>query len=434
MYAMNLSLAPLLWQLKTGETDPALLIHRLCDRIEAVDGHIRAFLPERGRRERLLAELDGLGRLYPDPVSRPPLFGLPVGVKDIIRAEGFETRAGSQLPAALFDGQEATLVRRLKKAGALILGKTVSTEFAWFQPGPTRNPHHTGHTPGGSSSGSAAAVAAGMCPLSLGTQTIGSIGRPAAYCGVTGFKPSQGRLPGEGIIPFSPRLDQPGFFAAGPQGLEAVCRVVLDHWKQDVPVDDKPRMGLPAGSYLRQASREVREFFQVQAERLKDAGYSLREMDPFGDIQTINSAHRSIAAKDFADVHLQWYKDYAHLYGEHSRALLEEGLDVSPGQLNEALDLRRTWTKHLDDLSRNEGIDFWLSPPATDSAPRGLESTGSPLMNLPWTFTGMPTLILPAGRARNGLPLGLQLAARRGADEALLQWGSLLFREVFGPA
>ncbi len=433
MYAMNLSLDPLLRQLKTGELQPKALIHQLCDRIEEADPHIHAFLPEPGRRERLLEELAGLERLLSDPASSMPLFGLPVGVKDIIRTEGFETRAGSKLPASLFDGPEARMVSRLRQAGALILGKTVTTEFAWFQPGPTRNPHHTGHTPGGSSSGSAAAVAAGMCPLSLGTQTIGSIGRPAAYCGITGFKPSQGRLPTEGIIPFSPQLDQPGFFAAAPEGLETVCRAIFDHWNQALVPSTSPRIGIPTGSYLKQAGQEVREFFTRKNHALKIAGYSLLEMDLFGDIRVINKAHRSIAAKDFARVHATWYQDYPHLYGKHSKALVEEGLHVKPDELEAALDLRRTWSQRLDSISQNEGIDLWLSPPATDSAPQGLKSTGSPLMNLPWTFTGMPTLVLPAGRSRNGLPLGLQATAIKGADEALLHWGSLLSREVPGP-
>ncbi len=427
---MHLPLDPLLRQLKTGGLHPRSLIHRLSDRIEAVDGTIRAFLPEPGRRERLLGELALLEEQYPDPALRPPLFGLPVGVKDLFRVEGFATRAGSRLPATLFDGPQARAVGRLKKAGALVLGKTVTTEFAWFQPGPTRNPYNTEHTPGGSSSGSAAAVAAGMCPLSLGTQTIGSIGRPAAYCGVAGFKPTQGRMSCEGVIPFSPHVDQPGFFTASLSGVEMVSSILLEDW-QGVPADlPAPRVGVPAGTYLLQAGEEMRQLFHLQVRGLERAGMEVVEIDLFGDIEPINRAHRRIVAHDFSRVHASWYAQHAPLYGEHSVAMVEEGRQVGPAELAAALDLRKEWIQRVEDVSREEGIDLWISPPAQGTAPRGLGSTGSPLMNLPWTFTGMPSLVLPAGSARNGLPIGLQAVALRGADEVLLHWAALLSERV----
>src|SRR5215213_7607826 len=175
---------------------------------------ILAFLPEEERFTRLYDEAEALVLSYPDLIKRPLLFGALVGVKDIFHVDGFTTQAGSRLPADALEGKEAQSVSRLMNAGALIFGKTVTTEFAYFSPGPTRNPHHLEHTPGGSSSGSAAAVAAGFCHLALGTQTIGSIIRPASFCGVVGLKPTYERISREGVIPLSPSLDHVGFFAS----------------------------------------------------------------------------------------------------------------------------------------------------------------------------------------------------------------------------
>src|SRR5512138_1003056 len=188
---------------------------------------IHAFIPEAGRFNRLRREAQSITGVPPGPASSGPLFGRLVGVKDIFRVDGFATRAGSHLPADEFQGAEAESVTRLKNAGILILGKTVTTEFAYFTPGPTRNPHNLNHTPGGSSSGSAAAVAAGLCDLALGTQTIGSIIRPAAFCGVIGFKPTYDRISRAGVIPLSPSLDHVGFFASDLEIANAAAQALV---------------------------------------------------------------------------------------------------------------------------------------------------------------------------------------------------------------
>jgi Asp-tRNA(Asn)/Glu-tRNA(Gln) amidotransferase A subunit family amidase len=167
--------------LRNGTLDLSSYVDELCNRIDQMNQLLEALLPEEDRRARLQNDAQALQARYPDPASRPPLYGIPIGVKDTFRVDGFPTQAGSQLPPNLFAGTEAECVTLLRAAGALILGKTVTTEFAYFEPGPTRNPHHLEHTPGGSSSGSVAAVAAGLCPLALGTQVIGSTIRPAAY-------------------------------------------------------------------------------------------------------------------------------------------------------------------------------------------------------------------------------------------------------------
>jgi len=189
---------------RSGELPLTNYISQIETFFEECEPSILAFIPEENRFERLRKDAQELIWRFPDPKNRPPLFGMTVGVKDIFHVDGFTTQAGSRLPAHELQGNEAESVTRLKNAGALILGKTVTTEFAYFTPGPTRNPHDPAHTPGGSSSGSAAAVGAGLCPLALGTQTIGSLIRPAAFCGTVTLKPTYDRISRSGVIPLSP--------------------------------------------------------------------------------------------------------------------------------------------------------------------------------------------------------------------------------------
>src|SRR5438067_4209905 len=217
--------------LRSNQLDLLAFIEDTCERIDAHEPHIHALLPEAGRRARLVSEAKALQERFPDPSTRPALYGIPFGVKDLFNVDGFHTHAGSQLPAHLFAGPEAASVSALLTAGAIILGKTVSTEFAWFEPGPTRNPCNLAHTPGGSSSGSAAAVAAGFCPLALGTQTIGSVIRPAAFCGIVGFKPTYGRIPTAGLILISESVDTVGFFTQDVSGAALAASMLCKDWR-----------------------------------------------------------------------------------------------------------------------------------------------------------------------------------------------------------
>src|SRR5215212_3957574 len=199
-------------------------------RVRSIDPHIRALLPEPDRLGRLLRDAARLRERYPNPASRPALFGVMAGVKDLIRVDGFPTRAGSALPDSLFAGPEASVVGRLRASGALILGKTAMDEFAYVEPPATRNPHNLAHTPGGSSGGSAAAVAAGLCPLALGTQTSRSVIGPAAFCGIVGFKPTFGRIPTDGVVPLSPSFDTVGLLTQDVAGAILAATVLVPHW------------------------------------------------------------------------------------------------------------------------------------------------------------------------------------------------------------
>jgi Asp-tRNA(Asn)/Glu-tRNA(Gln) amidotransferase A subunit family amidase len=410
--------------LHAGELDLLVYINQLCDLIDASEPSIQALLPETGRRARLLHEAQELQMRFPDPTSRPPLFGIPVGIKDIFRVDGFPTRAGSQLPVELFNGPESDCVRTLRSVGALILGKTVTTEFAYFEPGPTRNPRNIAYSPGGSSSGSAAAVAAGFCPLAIGTQTIGSTIRPAAFCGTVGFKSSYGRIPMTGGILCSETFDHVGIFTSDVAGMQLAASQVCQNWGRvelQIP-GDLPTLGVPDGPYLEQASAEGLAAFEHQLSLLKKAGYALRHVKALEEIDTINRRHSRLVFAEMADVHSEWFTHYESLYRPRTASAIREGQEVSAEELSVLRDSPTKLRTELETLMEQAGIDVWVCPSAPGPAPEGITSTGSPLMNLPWTHAGMPAISLPAGYAANGLPLGLQCVGAFMADESLLEW------------
>lgn len=421
--AVDLPLVELAAALASGELPLDRYLDRLERRFAERERDVLAFMPEDDRFARLRRQAAALIERHPQPETRPPLFGVPFGVKDVFHAEGFPTTAGSRLPPAELRGDEAAAVRRLKRAGGLVLGKTVSTEFAYFAPGPTRNPHNPAHTPGGSSSGSAAAVAAGLCPLALGTQTIGSVNRPAAFCGVVGFKPTYGRIPRDGVIPLAPSLDHVGFFtaAAGDAALAAGC--LLDGWHPDSG-RRPPVLGLPEGPYLDCASDLARRHLRAACARLEAAGLRLLRVAALADFDAVRSRHQRLLAGEAARVHAAWYRRHRQLYHPKTAALIEEGQAVGDGELARLRRGRLELRRQLEDLMEEHGVDLWLTPAAPGPAPRGLSSTGDPVMNLPFTHAGMPAVTLPAGDDGTGLPLGLQLAGRSGSDEALLAWAN----------
>lgn len=401
---------------------------RLNDRIDQIESRfaareaeVLAYVPEVDRFDRLRRDAAALEQRWPDVATRPPLFGTLVGVKDIFRVDGFETRAGSRLPPEALAGPEAASVRQIKNAGALIVGKTVTTEFAYFGPGPTRNPHNPAHTPGGSSSGSAAAVAAGLAEITLGTQTIGSIVRPASFCGVVGFKPSYDRVARAGVIPLSPSLDHVGPFAANVADVQRASAALIPDWRSNV-TPAAPIIGVPGGSYLQRADVEMRVHIAELTDKLEAGGFEVRRIDAFEDFDALVTRHQRIVAGDAARVHAIWFSQYGDRYHPRTRELILRGQDIGDAELETLRASRFVLRQQLSTLMDEHGLDLWASPSAPGAAPAGLESTGDPIMNLPWTHAGFPTISLPSGRAENGLPLGLQLATRFGQDEELLAW------------
>ncbi|MDL5361436.1 amidase [Halalkalicoccus sp. NIPERK01] len=405
--------------LRAGGTEPSAYLESLEERTERVEPRIETLLDEPNRWDRLQREARALEARFDDPAARPPLYGVPVGVKDIFNVEGFPMKAGSTVPPETVTGPEADSVRALREAGALVFAKTVTTEFAYFEPGPTRNPHDTDHTPGGSSSGSAAAVAAGLCPLALGSQTIGSVVRPAAFCGIVGLKPTYGRIPIGGVLPVAPSVDHVGFFTQDVGGARLAASVLYEHW---VPESvEEPTLGVPEGPYLEQADPAAREAFREQVARLEEAGYEVRRVDLLDDIGTINDRHQALVAAETALSHSERFAEYGERYAEATTDLIREGHAVGVGELCEARTGRGALRETVERAMDAEDVDVWICPAAPGPAPEGIDTTGDPVMNLPWTHCGLPAMALPADEL-GGLPLGLQCVARYGDDEPLVNW------------
>ena len=397
---------------------------------EKCEPSVLAFIPEENRFERLRKGAELLLEKYPQPESRPPLFGMLVGVKDIFHVDGFTTQAGSRLPSHELQVIEAESVSRLKNAGALILGKTVTTEFAYFFPGPTRNPHNPDHTPGGSSSGSAAAVGAGFCPLALGTQTIGSLIRPAAFCGTVALKPTYDRISRNGVIPLAPSLDHIGFFTPDISTAKLIAPSIYEDWNDSISLDGKPTLGIPEGPYLASTSDYALACFNTICESLADAGYELRRIPVMDDYQEIRNRHDVIMSFDAATVHKEWFSKHEILYSSKFSELIHRGQSITNYQLQSALKARDQFRNDLTQVMNENNIDLWICPPAVGPAPKGLDSTGDPIMNLPWTQIGFPAINIPAGKNQDGLPMGFQVVGKWNMDEALLNWAENLEKVV----
>jgi Asp-tRNA(Asn)/Glu-tRNA(Gln) amidotransferase A subunit family amidase len=407
---------------RTGRLSVSAYLDVLESRFAERDPWIHAFVEEGpGRFDRLRAQLVSLESRFPEAPSRPVLYGVPVGVKDLFHVAGFPTRAGSSIPPGVLAGEEAGAVAALKSAGALILGKTVTTEFAYFAPGPTRNPYNTDHTPGGSSSGSAAAVAAGLCPLALGTQTAGSLLRPASYCGVVGFKPTYQRIPRDGVIMVSPSLDHVGFFTAHTEGAMLAASVLCRDWKRtEEPGLRHPVLAMPEGPYLEKASEEGLSHFRRICGRLGEKGFMIRSIEMLTDIDEILRNHSTLMAAEAAITHKAWFSAYSHLYRKETAELVRKGQGIGETALAESRVGREKLREQLAGIVASYNLTAVIAPSAVGPAPIGLEATGDPVMNVPWTYAGLPALSLPCGVSRDGLPMGLQVVGSWMSDETLL--------------
>ena len=332
------------------------------------------------------------------------------------------TGYGSPIYEGFRPAADAACVALARTAGALVIGKTVTTEFAYFSPGPTRNPHNLEHTPGGSSSGSAAAVAAGFCHIALGTQTIGSIIRPASFCGVVGMKPTYDRISREGVIPLSPSLDHVGFFVPDVDSAINAARVLFTDWDEPTQPLKKPRLGIPEGPYMQSVSRESLVHFKNVYKQLENAGYEFQTMEVMPDFAEVRARHDAIMSAEAAQVHADWFGEYEKFYSAKFAELIRRGQQVTHNQLQTALAARDSFRADMRRMLLDHNIDVWITPSTIGPAPKGLDSTGDPVMNLPWSQAGLPTMNLPGGKSQDGLPLGLQVVGNWYKDESLLFW------------
>jgi Asp-tRNA(Asn)/Glu-tRNA(Gln) amidotransferase A subunit family amidase len=271
-------------------------------------------------------------------------------------------------------------------------------------------------------------VGAGLCALAIGTQTVGSVIRPAAFCGAVGYKPSYGRIDPTGVIYFSQALDHVGLFTQDVAGMQIVASLLCRDWQPaNAGHAELPVLGVPDGPYLDQASPEALSALATQIDRLIAAGYTVKRAYVLDDIAEISHRHRELMAFERAQNHGDWFAEFADRYRPRTAEIIRQGQQVTPLAAQAAIDGQGIARRALETTMADMGIDIWISPAAPGPAPVGIESTGDPAMNLPWTHTGLPTVTVPAGKSANNLPLGLQCASAFWSDEKLLDWSAGLF-------
>lgn len=357
------------------------------------------------------------------------LHGLPVGIKDIFDTADMPTENGTVLHAGRQPAEDATVVARLRRAGAVILGKTVTTELAVYAPGKTTNPHDARRTPGGSSSGSAAAVAARMVPLAIGTQTNGSVLRPASYCGVYGYKPSHGAIPRHGVLKQSSALDQVGVFGRtvedcallagelfGADGLDPDARAGAQLGAGDWRLPSPPRIAFVRTPVWPNATPAAQEAFAAFVAAHREFVHEA-QLPPL--FEGALACHRTIMVADLASNFEREYAEGSDRLSPTLRDMIEEGQRVTGAAYSKARDAMAAMQQALQGVFA--GCDAILTPATQGSAPLGLDSTGSPMFCTIWTLCGVPAISLPILRGEDGMPLGAQLVAPKGEDAVLLR-------------
>ena len=419
------SAAELARQVAAGTTSAEHTVRRCVDAVAAGDGPVQAFVAFDP------AVAIGSARLIDRSRAGGPLAGVPVAVKDNIDTEQYATCYGSSIYRGHRPALDAACVALLRRAGAIVLGKTVTAELATFTPGPTLNPRAPGHTPGGSSSGSAAAVAAGMAPLALGTQPAGSVIRPASFCGVVGYKPSPRRVPRSGVKMISDTLDEVGVFANAVEDIALAAAVLAQQpgWAASAA---QGRTGAPPALAWTLTSRAP-QLEAAMADAVRHAAQVAFESGARGgearwpeSFDALFDAQRTI---QLAETARALAPEYAYRRSQLSALLAEairEGQSFAPERYAQALLTARSCTGRLGELFG--GADLLLAPSALGEAPATLASTGDPLMNRPWQLLGCPMISLPFGRGALGLPLGVSVVAQPGQDAKLIAAAAWLER------
>ncbi len=424
--AWKLTLAEGLEMISRGVQSAEEWVHGLLARIAECEADVRAW-----------AAVDGDGALAAArQVDRGeaagPLAGAAVGVKDIIDVAGLPCEGGSPLFAGRVPETDAPVVSRLRAAGALVLGKTVTCELATNAPSVTRNPWNPAHTPGASSSGSAAAVAAGMVPAALATQTGGSILRPAAYCGVAGFKPTYGRLSRKGVIALSWSFDHVGMIARSVADLSLLFAAMAGGGGTGEAPTDGPdgdlvpasaprsprRVCFPKDDFLPLASQEVGDFIGSAVSRLRHAGVEVVEGRLPEGLDAVHGANRVVIRCEAAAYHEAAFRENPDAFGPDIRNNVLTGMMVPAVRYLDALRLKSRFTRKMDALFQD--FDLMITPSTMDTAPLAEVSTGDPLFSEPFSGSGNPAITLPVGRGGGNLPIGIQLAGARMGEAGLL--------------
>ena len=410
----------LMEEMRVGSLTSEALVTRYLDRIARVDDHVEAWRVVDA--ERAIEDARALDREAARGRFRGPLHGLPVAIKDVMDEEGLPTRCNNR---ALQDRAPATadaeVVAALRTAGAVMLGKAHTTEYAFFDPSPARNPHHADHTPGGSSSGSAAAVACGAAPAATGTQTVASVNRPAAYCGIAAFKPSTGLLSTFGVAPLAPMFDTVGFFgwrvADAAAVFEALCPDHAAYRGSGVRTeagDERLTVVALDDPFLAQSAPAVHEAMDAAADRLRDAGHEVLARDACVSFETLCHEQQRCMLYQTGRVHRSLLDLPRDQVGEKLREAIETGIGIGDYEYRTMCRSLAAARRRLYASVADAHAILW--PAAPDTAPPGLAWTGDPRYIAPWTALGGPVVTVNVGADGNGLPIGALLAGAPGTD------------------
>jgi Asp-tRNA(Asn)/Glu-tRNA(Gln) amidotransferase A subunit family amidase len=415
-----LSALDLVRRIDAGELTPRAAVELCAEAIAARESQVSAFAA---------LDLDAARRAAGDPrLAATPLRGLPVAFKDIYDTVDFPTQYGSPIYAGYQPRADATAVALARRAGAIVIGKAVTTEFASLVPSPTRNPHNSAHTPGGSSSGSAAAVAAAMVPIAFGSQTAGSVIRPAAFCGVAGFKPSYRLIPLVGVKAVSWHLDTGGLFGAGVADVAFTAAAIFD---RDLRVDRgapaAPRIALVRSHLWPKVSTTMRNAVEAAASIAEAAGAKVTDVTLPPILEDAWAAQFAIQDYETFRSTASEYDRHRDMIGKQLREQLDRAAAITPDEYDAARRIASRARQVLADTMADH--DVILTPSAPGAAPHGLGATGDPAFNRLWTLMGTPCVNVP-GLYENKLPLGVQIVGRFGRDRAALEAALFLERAI----
>jgi len=425
----ELSAAELARQIRERTITPVEVAQSLLDRMDALEPQLDAWV--RVDRETVLADAQQRQDELESGEATGPLQGIPIGIKDIYNIAGIPTTAGSKVYADYVPDETAVTINLLQKAGAIMLGKTVTTEFACLDPSHTKNPWNPAHTPGGSSSGSAVSVAARMCPIAMGSQTVGSVLRPASYNGIVGLKPTYGRVSRRGVVPVSWSLDTVGWMGRTVEDMALLLQVMAGPDEEDpvasrLPADDylsglesgkPPRIGLITTLFMEESDAETQKKTRDTLAKFTAAGATVVELTLPESFNTAFEDQLLIMGSEAAAFHKPMYEKQAQDYRPKLREMLRQGLETDAVTYSRALERRVRFSADMRVLA--DQVDVLLTP-STPTAPLAdLTNTGDTRFQGPWTSCGLPTITLPAGLAESGLPMGIQLIASP-FDEAQL--------------
>ena len=426
----ELSLSESAQEIASGQLSPVELAQSLLARIDAKE-NLQAWVTI--DREEVLGAAARAEEAIAQGTASGALHGVPIGLKDIFYTAGMKTTACSPLYADFVPDYDATVVAKLKEAGAIVLGKAVTTEFATADPSPTLNPWNHAHTPGGSSSGSSVAVATSMCAGALGSQTGGSTCRPASYNGIVGLKPTYGRLSKYGVIPASWSLDTVGILVrdvtdatlmlqvmAGydPNDPSSAHEPVLDYIGPAANYPMTPRIRLIRQHFLEVCDDETRANTEAAFDKFADLGCEADEVRLPASFDTCYSAHRVVMDVECATFHEELFRQHPDQYGRRLRSTIETGLLLPGVRYLQAQRMRTAFARDMRELVADGAI--LVTPTTPAAAPRDLNTTGDPIFQSPWTSCGLPTITLPSGLSADGLPLGVQLIGAPFREDELL--------------